>query len=184
MQSGIVAFSGGVESGKTTISRMVAQTLNWPWASFGDLIRREAQERGQDAPSRQLLEDLGQALVDSDVEGFVNKFLRMSGWQASGQLIVDGLRHVEVLQSLRQTVAPVPVIVVVIEADINLRRSRLARSGRDEDLTAIDTHPAECQTFTKLPKYAEFTIDATKELEISVHDVAAWIDRRLAVNAC
>jgi predicted cytidylate kinase len=42
----IVAISGDIASGKSTVSRAVAEALDLPWMSTGDLQRKVAEERG------------------------------------------------------------------------------------------------------------------------------------------
>jgi dephospho-CoA kinase len=51
----VLTFAGRIASGKSTLSRQIAVTLGWPWASFGDYVRAEATRRGFDPTSRTAL---------------------------------------------------------------------------------------------------------------------------------
>jgi len=59
----VVAFAGAIGSGKTALSKRVAELLHWPRVSFGDYIRKIAEKNGQDPKDRGVLQKLGQALV-------------------------------------------------------------------------------------------------------------------------
>ena len=92
----VVAFAGAIGSGKTALSKRVAELLHWPFVSFGDYIREVARQNGQDQKDRSVLQKLGQSLVMTDVDRFVSAVLDSVDWRKEGNLIVDGLRHVEV----------------------------------------------------------------------------------------
>src|ERR1700730_2880620 len=77
----VVAFSGPIGAGKSTISQKVADTLHWPRVSFGDYIKKIAQENGEDPENRAVLQRLGQALVLADVDDLVNQVLNQREWR-------------------------------------------------------------------------------------------------------
>ena len=45
MKPVVLAFAGGIASGKSTLSSGVSRALGWPRVSFGDYVRRVARER-------------------------------------------------------------------------------------------------------------------------------------------
>ena len=44
----IVTFSGGIGSGKSRVSKLVAELMGWPRVSCGDYVRSVALSRGLD----------------------------------------------------------------------------------------------------------------------------------------
>src|SRR5712671_6344240 len=103
----VIAFSGPIGAGKSTISQRVAELLRWPRVSFGEYVQTVAKDSGQDPDDRSVLQRLGQALVVSDVDGFVEGVLSQQQWRGEGgegNLVVDGLRHAEVRHALIQRI--------------------------------------------------------------------------------
>src|SRR5258708_6747088 len=96
----VVALAGAIGSGKSVLSHRVSERLHWPRISFGDYVRKIAERNRRDAGDRSVLQQLGQALVVTNVEDFVDKVLAEANWRERGNLILDGLRHVEVRQVL------------------------------------------------------------------------------------
>ena len=75
-QPGIaLAFSGAIGSVKSSVSGELQNLLKWPRVSFGDFVRKKAAEMGRDPTDRTVLQKLGQALVVSDLQGFVRDVL-------------------------------------------------------------------------------------------------------------
>ena len=178
MRATILTFSGGVETGKTTISRAVAERLSWQWGSFGDYVRREADRRCLDARDRRTLEDLGQSLVSVAPDAFVSSFLSSIHW--CNKLVLDGLRHVEVLNSLIRLTAPSRVALVLLDADFTVRTFRHRDDGESGDLQSIDDHPAERQVFTVLRDRAELRLDSSGSREGCITTVLDWVKTNLA----
>src|SRR4051812_46776907 len=108
MRAQVVAFSGGIKGGKSSVSREVAARLEWPRVGFGDEVRSVVRSRSLDPCDRDTLQAVGQELVDTNARGFCQHVLSQAGsrWIPGGDLIIDGLRHVEVATALRELVKP------------------------------------------------------------------------------
>jgi len=102
----ILAFSGGIGSGKSTLSSGVAEALEWPRVSFGRYVRAVALDRGLDAESREVLQEVGESLITAGWVPFCRAVLTQADWRPERSLVVDGIRHVEALQTLRALAAP------------------------------------------------------------------------------
>ena len=103
MMDYVIALSGGIGAGKTRLSERLSETLNADRVSFGEEVRAYAQANGQDRNDRSILQEIGQAMVLSDCEGFVRRVLAQrtrDGQVAKDRLIIEGVRHVEVLKEL------------------------------------------------------------------------------------
>src|SRR5262249_10188002 len=130
----VLALSGKIGSGKTTLSQELADALGWRRASFGEYVRAYAKSQGLDEKSRDVLQAVGQSLVEKDVVDFCRSVLAHFGWTSGEPLVIDGVRHAAVVDALRQIVAPLDLRVVFV--DIN-EKTRLKRI-RDTDKDVVD----------------------------------------------
>jgi dephospho-CoA kinase len=174
----VLAFSGPIGSGKTTIARQTAQTLDWKLASFGDFVRKEARRRRLDDQSRDVLQDLGDELIRRGWEGFCRAVLADSGWVQGQGLIVDGIRHVEGMEAVRALVRPVPLLLVYVQIDERTRSARLY--GRDalgsQELQRIDSHNTEQQVKEVLKDIADIVVDGRLPTESIVKGLIHQLD--------
>jgi dephospho-CoA kinase len=170
----VVAFTGAIGSGKSALSKRVAVLLGWPRVSFGEYIRDVAEQNGQDRNDRTTLQKLGQALVMSDVEGFVTSVLaREPTWRNVGNLVVDGVRHVEVRLVLINQVRPSTFKLVYLTIDELTRRQR-AQTNWDipqPQLIRYDQDLTEAQIPKILRAYADLTVDNGLPTEIAAKEV-------------
>ena len=141
----VIAVAGPIGSGKTTISRALSKQLDCKHISFGDYFRQLAIESGQDPTDRRLLQRLGARYVRLSPERLCRDVLRNAKWRPKdGSLVIDGVRHKEVLEALRASVAPLRVSLVYIERDLARSTSALAQVGM-ENLALFDAHSTELQ---------------------------------------
>src|SRR5437867_2887144 len=91
--SAVVYFAAPIKAGKTKVSTTLALRLHAPRVSFGDYLRSLAREKELEV-TREVLQDLGDHLVNQDVLAFCEDVLRQHPWQPGRPLIVDGVRHV------------------------------------------------------------------------------------------
>src|SRR4051794_36648427 len=92
----VVCFAGQIGSGKSSVSRRLGEALAWPRAAFGDYLRAELGRCGGAPESREQLQDLGQRLVDEDPSRFCSSVMSSNGFKPGGDLLLDGVRHVEI----------------------------------------------------------------------------------------
>ncbi|TGR10473.1 hypothetical protein EN833_13130 [Mesorhizobium sp. M4B.F.Ca.ET.190.01.1.1] len=169
----VLAFSGGLGAGKSSLTKALSERLGWPRASFGDHVRTLALENGLDSKDRAVLQQLGQALVLTNVEGFVDGVLGRAG--EAPNLILDGVRHVEVLFILREKLQE-KVKLVHLEAPSDVRQERyLQREAVERRLLArYEQDITEAQIARILPQYADLTVDATLPLSFQVEKVVEF----------
>jgi shikimate kinase len=160
----VVALSGPIGAGKTTVTTMLAGRLGWPQTGYGDLIRSVAATRGLPS-SRGVLQRIGTELIAAGWESFTRATLDMAGWRPGQPLVVDGLRHVRAATALRQIVLPLPVKVIFLDVPplTGLARAR----DRDRDRLAAEPsrradlhHPVE-QELPAVRQHAAFVLDAS-----------------------
>lgn len=141
-----IGISGGIGSGKTTLAEDLARALNCPLVSFGRYVKAVAAERGL-GTDRETLQALGEALIaEQGWNGFVRSALASAGW-ASGDVVVEGIRHKEVVGALREALASVPFCHVFVEATTEARAERVEeREGiTAASLARLEQHSTERQ---------------------------------------
>ena len=174
----VICFSGSIGSGKTSVSRIVARKLESKRASFGDYVRHLVQESGGDPNSRTQLQDFGQSCVERDPREFCLGLLNFFAYEASEQLVVDGLRHGSVFKELVDILTPQPVYLLHLIVDPNVRANRIANRGVSTmQSEKAMTHKVESDVEGILSSMANQLIDANKPKKQVVADVLAAISR-------
>jgi cytidylate kinase/transcriptional regulator with XRE-family HTH domain len=173
----VLAFSGKMGSGKSTLSEHVAKALDWKRASFGDYVRKVAKDEGLDEDSRDVLQELGARLVKSDPEEFCRDVLAEFDWRSGEPLIVEGIRHAEIVEALRRVVAPLEVRLVFLEVtDVRrIERLRIRDSEVVERLKQIESHSTEEQASTVLPEMADLRVSGDKSISELVLEIVTWV---------
>jgi AbrB family looped-hinge helix DNA binding protein len=176
MKTAAVAFAGSAGSGKSTIACRVASILRWPRTGFGDYLRTVAVKQRL-AGSRDELQELGAQIIDKrGARGFCEDVISASGWTRGSSLIIDGLRHPEILAALTEILAPTPVIVIFVSADDQTRTLRLRERGEvhPDGVRKIDLHRVE-QHIGELPMLASLRVDGTKREDLIVDEVVDYL---------
>jgi len=171
----VIAFSGRRASGKSTVSSEVAKALDWKWASFGTYIRAAAKHEGV-SDSTENLQELG-AMFVKEPDRFCKEVLSFAGWQAGEPLIIEGVRHKEVMESLRRIVAPLETRLVFLDVDEVERVKRLEEREKSsqERTKAVEEHSTEKQVKDILPAEADFRIGTDQPSEVVVQKIIEWI---------
>lgn len=174
----VLAFSGRIASGKSTLSTQVAKALDWKRASFGDYIRIIAKGQGLE-PSREVLQDLGETLAKKP-EDFCRAMLAHFGWQSGEPLVIDGVRHREIITALRRIVAPLEVRLIFVDIEDEQRRERMALEEEAdlEKIRKIEKHSTEKQVSEILLSIADLRVMSDKPLDDAVRDIVGWVHQR------
>lgn len=171
----IIAFAGQRGSGKTTISEGVAKVLNWPRASFGEYLRAAAKRQGV-GDATENLQELGAALA-AEPDRFCDAVLTFSKWEAGEPLIVEGVRHEAILESLRRKVAPLEVRLVYLDIGEVERAKRLSQRefSTKERIDAVESHSTESQVKSVLSDAADFRVSTEESADLVVGKIVEWI---------
>ena len=177
-----IGFAGRIGAGKSSASSALAATLGWPRASFGSLVRTIAAERGLDV-SRETLQAIGEGLEAADPIGFCRAVLSSVDWQPGTPVVIDGIRHVRILQILKDLILPIPFFFVYLEAPAELRRSRVVSRGdfNSSRIGEVEAHSTERDVVGVLQKMADLTI--TSDLgsaEVLVAHLRDHLERRFS----
>lgn len=175
----VVSFAGEIGSGKTSVSRRISDTLGWPRVGFGDYLRQELAKRGEDTSNRATLQDFGQSLVASDPDGFCCSVLSSVAFVPGNNLLLDGIRHVNIQSIIRRIVMPSETKLIFLAADPTERHNRILRRSSDhDDLHYTEAHPVEAELRTSLPAIADAIVDASLDIdavaEICIDHIRKW----------
>jgi dephospho-CoA kinase len=162
----VIGFAGRIGSGKSTISSCLAAALNWPRASFGEYVRTVARQRGLDE-SRETLQKLGESLINENAEKFCKSFLAQAKWKEGCPLIIEGIRHLEIVELLRKIMLPTEFKLIYITLDEQLRELRLHRRDAADfsHIQQIENHSTERDSKEALASIADLIVDGSKAHE-------------------
>jgi cytidylate kinase len=168
MSAQIVLFAGPICSGKSTLSKAVAKKLAWRWVGFADYLRHVATDQGLPT-SRSYLQELGQQFIERGWLRFCQGVLDFAQWSRELALIVDGVRHVEAVNSLRSLTAPSPLTVVFVETPLQIRKERFATREPGSSFDVVDSHPVERDSGVTLRLLADHVVDGSAPVDANVH---------------
>lgn len=174
----VVALSGRTGSGKTSLGHRLSSELGLVRASFGDYVRAAASERGE-SDDRATLQSVGEQLIgDLGPLEFSRRVLTSSGWRTGSGLVVDGVRHITVLEALSSLVMPQRLRLIYLSVDAAHRLDRLAHRGAGEtNLAKVDQHSTEVDV-PVLASRADLVLSGEASVESLAHSVERFLIAR------
>jgi hypothetical protein len=99
------------------------------------------------------------------------------GWQSGEPVVIDGVRHREVVEALRRVVAPLELRLIFLDVAEEQRRERLVREGEiDPDkMPQIEKHSTEKQVTTVLPDMADLKVSTRGDFRDVVREIVSWV---------
>jgi len=172
----VVAFAGKIGSGKTTITKSLAEALGWSRTGFGDYVRKVVREQGL-ASTRENLQRVGTEMLRRDVNNFCKSVLSNGGWQPGENLIIDGLRHVETIEVIRKAVRPADLRTVYIYVPEKARLARLRQRGDGDEgtISNVERHSSEQQVDSILRSRVDLLVEGSRPVEAIVAELAEWV---------
>jgi adenylate kinase family enzyme len=159
----VIGISGRIHSGKSTLANEMAKRMCIPKVSFGSFLRRYSEVNSLDL-TRISLQDLGQNFVDNSLDEFCNLVLNEGGWDKETNLIVDGIRHISVLEKLKELVKPQKFILIFIEvSDEELAKRDIGY--QDNQRKIFEQHLSEIQVISKLKSFADIVVQPDYSLD-------------------
>jgi dephospho-CoA kinase len=159
-----IAVCGHICSGKSSVVGYLARKYGWNVISFGKYIRHLAATRGL-LPSRDVYQILGQEVFD---ERGGHQFLRdvmQFNQPVSFVHLFDGVRHIPMIEAIRQIYSDTFVIYLNVNAYERYRRFKRRAAKGDPSLTyeefeRLSDQPVE-QGISEILNIADFSIDAS-----------------------
>jgi hypothetical protein len=117
-------------------------------------------------------------MVQEDVVGFCDRALSIGGWVRGKSLVVDGVRHVVVLNTLRQIVEPDYFGLVYLNIDRQTQRERWNREDLPykKTLEELERHPTEIEVLNTLPDFSDLVLDGKLPVQTIVTDIRQWCE--------
>lgn len=150
-----IVLTGPMASGKSSIARQIADDSGAQVLAFGDLVRAEAERRGL-AGDRVTLQDLGQELFASLGPLGMSEMLLED---RRADVIIEGVRHLQVLQSLNQLLPD--LVFVYLTAPASVLDERWSARGASALRQAATAHAVEAE-LSELRELAAITVDTSQ----------------------
>jgi|ERR1017187_951538 dephospho-CoA kinase len=174
----LFAFCGPIGSGKSSVSKLFATKHGATWSGFGATVREIALERGL-ATDRGSLQCLGATLVKNEAGTFCRRVIALTARASDKPAVIDGLRHIAILQELRHILNPRKVVCIYVDAPLTIRLERVKkRDGLSPDqLARLEMHSTEVEVEHRLKGIADFVVDNQKSVAECVDSIMDWMQR-------
>lgn len=172
MRNLVIAVSGGIGAGKADLGKILSEALDADRASFGAEVRRYAREIGADDADVSALQRVGQLLVLTQPSEFVRRVLAQRT-RADAPLVVEGLRHVEILMHLRRQTEGSILQVVHVDTPREVSGARvMGRADVERRLVArYQADITEEQVARIIPQYANLIVPGDLPASLQVAKV-------------
>lgn len=159
----IIGIAGKTGSGKTFLANALAKHLNCPLTGFGKFVEKIAKERGLKI-ARATLQGIGEELVKNP-ESFCASVLSFGGYAPGGNIVIDGIRHIAIVDCLRRVSnGEFFLVYLVIEEKARIERLTLRDFISAADISVSDEHSTEMQVAKIIRKEADINIDGLLEV--------------------
>lgn len=180
--SPVLAITGRIRAGKTTLANTLEREHGWRRVAFSDYVRAEAARRGV-PETREALQALAVELIEAlGWDGFAAAALAeadLDPAQIRAPAVIEGARHLETLDALKRLFAPAAVRVIYLRVSDAERNRRLAAEGVDAQTGAVwEAHSTERQVVSVLPAKADLVVDADQEPPAVVEAILGWVTER------
>lgn len=175
----IFLICGQTGAGKSALTKRLHQHFGFPIASFGNAVRKIAQDAGEDSSDTSVLQRIGQKEVDQNPDNLCDLVLGALEGEFDGAFI-DGLRHIKILEILRKKADPVPIAVIYVGLTEKIRFQRLAanRGWSLERCLAYKQSPTEVELESLLRGRTDLVVDNEGSIENSLAACVRWIDQK------
>jgi cytidylate kinase len=173
LKPAVICLSSPIGAGKSTLANSLASALGWGHVSFGNYIREIAKQRGLDQ-SREALQQIGEQLISQNVQSFSQAVITQIEWRNG--CVIDGIRHSEVLEAIKNIVNPLPTFLVFVDIKESIRRKRLHERGMtNNQIDTADRHSTEAQVRGGLKHKADIVLDGSCDIPDLVVAVRTFI---------
>lgn len=165
----LILLSGKIGSGKTFWANKLANVLNCNRNSFSDYLKIILTKRNKRI-DRKNLQDIGERIVNNELYNFLNYTL-LNNFNKNNILVIDGLRHVKVLNKCKELINN--VIHINVDIPENIRKGNIVKREGFYD-NCLENNKIECEN-EKLRKIADVIINENS----SLYDIICEIKERI-----
>lgn len=156
----VVCFSGKIGSGKSSVVSELSGSLGWKHAGFGQFVRQEIARQGGDPNSREALQDFGQRCVEADPEAFCRGLLQSVDYRPGENLLVDGVRHLKIFDTLQAVLSPANIRLVHLSLTEDVQQARVDGRTDSADLDRARGHAVEAELISQLPQRSDLIVNS------------------------
>lgn len=173
-----IVFTGPIGSGKTLISKSIAERFAIGWNSFGTEVKRLARSRGLQT-DRSTLQELGAALVEGHSDLLIKSVIDNCSRSANAGLVIEGLRHVRIWYQLKARLQAIHTFLIYVDCSPAVRVARLMDRDKvnREQIDAIESHSTESE-LESLINLADLVVKNEGAVETTFSEVEAFVMRR------
>lgn len=155
----VVALSGPIAAGKTTLATEMVGRLRSPLLDVAAVLREKLQDRS--TPVRSDLRALGDA-IDQETRGrWMVDYIGELPQEPNVPVVVDAVRRLTELDALRAEPS-LEVFHVYLDAPRDILRTRFTSRGRDsEAYESVSRHPSEA-ALPLLKELADVVLDSSQ----------------------
>ena len=129
----VLCIVGKIASGKTYVSKTIANKNNWLRCSTSDFLRDILHGNGEPFPTREQLQEAGEREIRKGWNTFARNFLDYAITKKVGDyLIVDGVRHIEFFNEIRDIISPKKCLLIYLEVPNQIIQRRLQERGETQ----------------------------------------------------
>ena len=110
----IVCIAGEIASGKTTVAKKLALSIEGEQFSVSDYLKHLLLEEGITEPTRTQLQEMGKREIEKGWYSFVRGFLRFIDFDSGKTYIIDGIRHKCFMEAICSMVYPVTPLLIYL----------------------------------------------------------------------
>jgi hypothetical protein len=173
----VIALSGRTKAGKSRIANELAERLDWHTVSFGNYVRAEAC-RLDCSNNREDLQELGADMIKRlGWREFCQRTLAHGGIEESSvPCIIEGVRHLDALETLSDIFAPSPVYLIHLDVADQERERRLRAEGVALERGATwEQHSTERDVIDALPAQAVLRVETEDSVQPPVDAIMHWL---------
>jgi dephospho-CoA kinase len=124
---------------------------------------------------------LGETLINNGLEEFCRSVIKQAVWKPGQSLVIDGIRHHDVLNKLKEIVRPSSFVLVYISVNEDNRLRRIAqRDGLSQnEACKVDEHSTEKDTKLVLTQLADIKIIGEQPIEMAVKEISNHLSHLL-----
>ena len=112
---------------------------------------------------REILQELGESLVQTDCESFCLGTLRHVGWSPGQSVVLEGVRHTIVASTLRRIITPLAFHLIFLDTTPEILEKRRQHLDLPPNTSwdAIESHSTESQVTSSIKTSADLVLDAS-----------------------
>lgn len=157
----VLAFSGQIGSGKSSLAKAISDEFGFSRISFGGYVRHLVRQSGGDENDRKALQDEGERRVNRDPSAFLLATLDYHDVDKANSFVVEGLRHTSILNEMRKFFGT-DLIHIHLEAGDHIAFERAVARGDDPKVVERALrHKVEADVATDLREAADLVLPAS-----------------------